>query len=75
MFFHWEAAEIFQSLPLRVILVPNEQNNYNRRGIVQRLQSMLRATSVGLAGRCFLGMPIEGKEIAQKGFVKSKGLQ
>lgn len=28
----WEAAEIFQSLPLRVILVPNEQNNYNRRG-------------------------------------------
>jgi len=25
-----KAAEIFQSLPLRVILVPNEQNNYNR---------------------------------------------
>lgn len=25
-----KAAEIFQSLPLRVILIPNEQNNYNR---------------------------------------------
>ena len=26
-----KAAEIFQSLPVRVILVPNEQNNYNRQ--------------------------------------------
>lgn len=26
-----QAAQILETLPLRVILVPNEQNNYNRQ--------------------------------------------